>query len=327
MRRREFVAGLASAAAWRIAAHGQQRDRMRLVAILLPYPESDVNAQTRVRILRQELAKLGWLEGADIRFDVRWTTDNMDIVRAAAASLVGANPDAIVSYGDRVIAVFEQMTRTIPIVAMASELVGSGFVDSLARPAGNVTGFSVLEFSVIGKMVETLRQIAPGVSRVGMIYNPDNPVGAIYWRSFNTVAAQLAIEPLDYPVHGVAEIERAIASLAEHPNGGLIAAPDVTLIGLAAQVTSLAARYRVPTMYSTSLFTSQGGLASYGADINDMVRRQAAYVHRILRGEKPSDLPIQQPTSYQLVINLKTANALGLTIPETLLATADEVIQ
>jgi putative tryptophan/tyrosine transport system substrate-binding protein len=180
---------------------------------------------------------------------------------------------------------------------------------------------------VIGKMVQTLKQIAPRVSRVGMIYNPDNPVGVIYFRSFKAAAGRLAIEPIDLPIHGVADIELAVASLAEHADGGLIAAPDVTVITLARQVTSLAARHGVPAIYSMSLFTSQGGLASYGVDILDLIRRQASYVHRILRGEKPSDLPIQQPTSYQLMINLKTANALGLTVPEALLATADEVVQ
>jgi putative tryptophan/tyrosine transport system substrate-binding protein len=176
-------------------------------------------------------------------------------------------------------------------------------------------------------MMEMLRLIAPNVSQVGMIYNPDNPVTAIYVTTFRKVAAQLAIESVAYPVHNVEEIDRAIAGLAEHPNSGLIAAPDVTLMGRAAQVTEFAARYQIPALYHISIFPAVGGLASYGADIVDVVRRQAFYVHRILMGEKPSDLPIQQPTSYQLVINLKTAKALGLTIPETLLATADEVIQ
>ncbi len=327
MRRREFISALGSAATWPVLARAQQRGRMRQVAILLPYPESDVNAQARVRILREELAKLGWVEGADVHFDVRLTTDNMDVVRATAANLVGSNPDVIACSGDRVLAVLRDMTRSIPIVAVASELVGSGFVDSLARPAGNVTGFSAIEFTVIGKMLETLKLIAPSVSRVGLIYNPDNPIGAIYVRTFKTVAAQLAIEPIDDPVHNVAEIELAIARLAEHPNSGLVAAPDVTIMALAKQVTSLAAQYRVPAFYHLSMFTAEGGLASYGSDLTELVRRQAAYVHRILRGEKPSDLPIQQPTGYQLIINLKTAKALGLTIPETLLATADDVIQ
>jgi ABC-type uncharacterized transport system substrate-binding protein len=327
VRRREFIAGLSGSVLTPVAGHAQKRGRVRLVAFILPYAEDDANAQTRVRILREELTKLGWVEGIDIRFDVRFTNDNMDIVRATAGTLVESSPDVIASSGDRVVAVLLQLTRSIPIVATASDLVGSGFAGSLAHPTGNVTGFSTLEFSLVGKMVETLKLIAPNVSRVGMIYNPDNPVTVIYVRTFKNVAAQLAMEPVDIPVHSVEEIEHAIAGLATPPNGGLIAAPDVTLIGRAAQVTELAARYRIPALYHLALFTEQGGLASYGADIADMVRRQAFYVHRVLQGEKPSDLPIQQPTSYQLVINLKAAKALGLTVPERLLATADEVIQ
>jgi putative tryptophan/tyrosine transport system substrate-binding protein len=326
MRRREFIAGLSGAmAAWPLAARGQTR--VRVVGYLTPYAEDDENARARLRIFRQELARLGWSEGRDLQLEVRWTTDNMDRVRAEAASLVQAKPDVIACNGDRVVAVLRQLTRSIPIVATASELAGSGFVESLARPGANVTGFSVIEFSIIGKMLETLRQIAPRVSRVGMIYNPDNPVGAVYRRAFDGVTAQLGLLPIVFPVHGVADTERAIANLAEHPNGGLVVPPDVTVIALAAQVTSLAARHRVPAIYSASLYVKQGGLASYGPDLADILRRQASYVDRILRGEKASDLPIQQPTSYQLVINLNKAKALGLTIPETLLATADEVIQ
>jgi putative tryptophan/tyrosine transport system substrate-binding protein len=212
-------------------------------------------------------------------------------------------------------------------VAVASELVGSGFVDSLARPNANITGFSVIEFSVVGKMVDTLRQLAPGLSRVGMIYNPDNPVGAVYRRAFDAVTAQLGLQPIVFPVHGVADIKRAVANLSEHLNGGLIAPPDVTLLALATEVTSLSAQYRVPAIYADSVIVTGGGLISYGPDRLDLFRRAAAYVNRILKGEKPADLPVQAPSKYGLVINLKTANALGLTIPETLLATADEVIQ
>jgi putative tryptophan/tyrosine transport system substrate-binding protein len=325
MRRREFIARLAGAAAWPVAARGQSR--ARVVGMLIPYPEDDENARARFDVFRQELAKLGWSEGRDVKLDVRWTTDDMDRVRAEAANLVQTKPDVIASSGDRVVAVFRQLTNSIPIVAVASELVGSGFVDSLARPNANVTGFSTIEFSVVGKMVETLRQLAPGLSRVGMIHNPDNPVGTVYGRAFDAVTAQLGLQPIVFPVHGVVDIERAIVNLAEHLNGGFIAPPDVTVITLATQVTSLAAQYRVPAVYNVSLYAKQGGLASYGPDLFSIFRRQASYVDRILRGEKVSDLPIQQPTSYQLVINLKTAKALGLTIPETLLATADEVIQ
>jgi putative ABC transport system substrate-binding protein len=282
--------------------------------------------QAVFRAFQQELAKLGWSEGSDVHFDVRWTTDNMDLVRAAAADLVKLKPDVIVSNGDRVIPVLTQLTRSIPIVAVGSDLLGSGFVQSLARPGGNVTGFSIIEFSLVGKMVETLKRMAPGISRVGMIYNPDNPASAVYLNSFKAFAAQLAVQPIDLPVHGSADIERAIESLAEELNGGFIVPPDVTVFALATQITNLAARHSVPAVYSSISFVRQGGLACYSPDYLDLYRRVASYVDHVLRGEKPSDLPIQQPTNYKLVINLKTAKALGLKIPDTLLATADEVI-
>jgi putative tryptophan/tyrosine transport system substrate-binding protein len=324
MRRREFIAGIGSAVASPRVARSQAR--MRVVGILMPYPEHDKNARARFGVFRQELARLGWSEGRDVQLDVRWTTDDMDRVRAEVASLVRAKPDVIATTGDRVVAVFRQLTNSIPIVAVASELVGSGFVDSLARPNANITGFSTIEFSVVGKMVDTLRQLGPGLSRVGMIYNPDNPVGAVYRRAFDEVTTQLSLRPIVFPVHGVADIERAIANLAEHLNGGFVAPPDVTVFTLATQVTSLAAQYRVPAVYFDSVFVIGGGLISYGPDRLDLFRQTAAYVNRILKGEKPADLPVQAPSKYELVINLKTAKALGLTIPETLLATADEVI-
>jgi len=252
----------------------------------------------------------------------------MGLVRTAATDLVKLKPDVIVTVGDRIIPVLTQLTRSIPIVAVASDFLGSGYVESLARPGGNVTGFSLIEFSVIGKMVETLKQMAPGISRVGIIYNPDNPVGAIYLNSFKADAAQLAVQPIDLPVHGPAEIERAIGRLAEQPNGGFITPQDLTIAALATEITTLAARYRVPAIYSGSpFFVRRGGLASYGPDIVEVYRRQASYVDRVLRGEKPSDLPVQQPTNYQLAINLKTAKALGLAIPNTLMAIADQVIE
>src|SRR6516165_9283369 len=326
MRRREFITLLSgAAAAWPLTARGQAR--ARAVGYLMPYPENDEKAQTRVRAFRQELTRLGWSEGRDLRFDVRWTTDNMDRVRAEAADLVRSQPDVIASTGDRVISVLTQLTSSIPIVAIASELAGSGFVESLSRPGANVTGFSVIEFSVIGKMVETRRELAPSVSRVGMLYNPDNPVTAVYARALATVSAQLGFQPIGQPVHSATDVERAIANLAEQPNGGFITPPDITVIALAKQVTSLAARYRVPAVYSTSLYVQQGGLASYGPDPIGIYQGQASYVNRILRGAKASDLPIQQPTKYQLVINLNTARALGLTIPLTLQYAADEVIE
>ncbi len=327
MRRRQFIAGLGGAAAWPLAAWAQQAGRVRLVGILMPFPENDPEMRASVQAFRQELAKLGWSEGGSVKFDERWSTDNMDLVRAAAASLVELKPDVIVSAGDRVIPVLTHLTRSIPIVATGSDLAGSGFVESVARPGGNVTGFSVTEFSIIGKMLEALKRMAPDVSRVGMIYNPDNPVGAVYLRSFKAVTRELAVQPVDLPVHGLVEIERAIGGLAEQPHGGFLVPPDVTISILRAEVIALAARHRVPAIYPKSSYAMVGGLASYGPELVDVFRREAFYVDRVLRGEKPADLPIQQPTKYLLVINLKTAKTLGLTIPETLLATADEVIQ
>ena len=292
----------------------------------MPFSESNARVQARVRAFRQELAKLGWAEGSNVQFDVRWTTDEMDLVRAAAADLVWLKPDVIVTAGDRVIPVLAQLTRSIPIVAAGSDLAGSGFVESLARPGGNVTGFSVIEFSVVGKMVLTLKQMAPGISRVGMIYNSDNAVAAVYLNWFKAVASELAVQPIDLPVHGLSDIEHVIESLAVQPYGGFIVPPDVSMSALGKEVTLLAARHGVPAVYSNSVFVRQGGLASYGADTGEVWQGLASYVHRILHGEKPGDLPVQQPTSYQFVINLKTAKALGLDIPAKLLALADEVI-
>ena len=300
---------------------------MRLVGILMPFPESNTVMKANVRTLREELTKLGWSEGGNIKFDERWTTDNMDLVRAAAANLVELKPDVIVSAGDRVVPVWKQLTSSIPIVALASDHVGSGFVESLARPGGNITGVSIIEFSVIGKMLEILKRMAPGISRAGIIYNPDNPVGAAFSRTFEAAAKQLAVQPIDLPVHGIADIERAIGSLAEQPNSGFLVPPDLTVGTLRGQVTALAARDRVPAIYSSGTFMASGGLASYGSEVGDMFPRLASYVDRVLRGEKPADLPIQQPTKYRLDINLKAARALGLEIPPSVLVMADEVIE
>jgi putative ABC transport system substrate-binding protein len=298
-----------------------------MVGILAPFSASDAEAQIRVRAFRQELTKLGWSVGSNVQFEERWTTDNMDLVRAAAANLVELKPDVIVSSGDRVIPILLQFTRSIPIVAVASDLAASGFVESLRRPGGNLTGFSVTEFSVIGKMLETLRRLAPRISRVGMMYNPDNPVAATYLRWFEPSAGQFGVQPINLPIHDAASIERAIASLAEQPNGGVLFPPDVTIFSLRAQVSALLARYRVPAISIFSALTAAGGLVSYGPDRTAMFRQSASYVDRILRGEKPGDLPFQQPTTYRLAINLKAAKALDLTVPDTLLVAADEVIE
>jgi putative ABC transport system substrate-binding protein len=329
MRRREFITLLGSAAAaWPLAARAQQAPRLRRIGIFMPYPPTDAEWQMRVGALRQELQKLGWTGGNNIEFDERWTTDNMDLVRANAANLVELKPDAIVAVGARVIPVLMQLTRTIPIIIPgAVDAVGSGYIESLARPGGNVTGFSTMEYSVIGKFLETLKQIAPGTSRVAMIYNPDNPSAVQIRRLFESSAVPLSLEPINAPIHGIADVERAIEAISEKPNGGLFFSPDVTTFALRDQINRIAVRYRVPAIYTDRIIVASGGLISYDADRTEIWRRAASYVDRVLRGEKPAELPFQQPTKYQLTINLKTAKALGLTVPPTLLAIADEVIE
>jgi putative ABC transport system substrate-binding protein len=331
-RRREFIAliggGCLLLAVKMKRAWGQQPRRVRRIGILMPYPERDTESQTYVRAFRQELARLGWSEGGNVRFDERWSTSNMDLVKADAANLVALNPDVIVIVGDRVIPILTKLTRSIPIVvALTSDPIASGAVESLARPGRNVTGFSLIEFSIFGKMLETLKGLAPGISRVGMMYNPDNPVGAAYLRAFEMVAEPLGIQPIDSPIHDLADCERAIASLAEQPNSGVLIPPDVTIFALREQVSVLLASYRVPAISIYSALTAAGGLVSYGPDRTAMFRQSASYVDRILRGEKPGDLPFQQPTTYRLVVNVKAAKALGLTVPDTLLVAADEVLE
>jgi putative tryptophan/tyrosine transport system substrate-binding protein len=327
-RRREFITLLGGAAAWPFAARAQPRERVRRIGILMPYRKVDTEIQARVQAFRQELARLGWSEGSNVQFDERWSTDAMDLVRADATNLVALNSDVIVTAGDRVIPILTRLTRSIPIVVAAtSDPIASGAVESLARPGGNVTGFSLIEFSMFGKMLEILKRLAPGVSRVGMMYNPDNPVGTAYFRSFEMIAGQLAVQPINLPIHDIADVERAIASLADQPNSGILCPPDLTITSLRTQVSALLARHRVPAIFTFSVFTAAGGLVSYGPDIVVIYRQSASYVDRILRGEKPGDLPFQQPTIYRLVINLKTAKSLGLTVPDTLLVAADEVIE
>ena len=329
MRRREFIALVGgAAAAWPFSARAQPRERVRRIGILMPIPKVEREIQTWVQAFRQELARLGWSEGSNVEFDERWSMDNMDLLRADAANLVALNPDVIVTLGDRVIPILTKLTRSIPIVVAAtSDPIASGAVESLARPGGNVTGFSLIEFSMFGKMLEILKKLAPAISRVGMMYNPDNPVGAAYFRSFEMIAGQLPVQPINLPIHNIADVERAIASLAGQPNSGVLCPPDLTISSLRTQVSALLVRHRVPAIFTLPAFIAAGGLVSYGPDRLVMFRQSASYVDRILRGEKPGDLPFQQPTIYRLVINLKTAKDLGLTVPDTLLAAADEMIE
>ena len=327
--RRRFVRLLGgAAAAWPLVAQAQQDERVRRVGIVMPYPRGDSENEARVRAFKQELAKLGWTDGGNIRFDERWTTDDMSRVWAEAASLMASNPDVVVATGGRVVPVLMQLSRSIPIVLPGvSDPVGVGWVQSLAHPGGNVTGFTSLELSTLGKSLEILKQIAPAVVRVALIYNPDNPNSVHYRRISEAASAPLAIEVIDHPIHGLADIDRAVTNLADRGNSGIFFLPDLTTNALRDDVVGLVARRRVPAIYSEPFFVKLGGLAFYGADRLEGFRRSAGYVDRILRGEKPGDLPFQQPTKYELILNRTAAKALGLELSPALLALADEVIE
>ena len=328
MRRSEFITLLGGAATvWPVTLLAQQGGRMRRIGILMPFPPSDTEVQSRVSALRQELQRLGWTRGVNIEFDERWTADNMDIVRTSAANLVELKSDVIVAVGGRVIPVLMQLTRTIPIIIVCVDAVGEGYAKSLAQPGGNVTGFTILEFSILSKILDTLKVLAPTTSRIAMVYNPDNPSTAQFRPLFESFALPLSVQPIAAPVHNIADIERAMEALATQPNGGVFFPPDLTTFALRDQVSDIIARLRLPAIYTDRLFVVSGGLASYDADRTDIFRRTASYVDRVLRGENPGDLPFQQPTKYQLTINLKAARAIGLTIAPSLLGTADEVIE
>jgi putative ABC transport system substrate-binding protein len=329
MRRREFITLVGSTVAgWPLAARAQQGQRMRRVGILMPYPPSDAENRSRIDAMQEELRRLGWSRGDNIEFDERWTADNMEMVRANAANLVELKPDVIVAVGGRVIPILMQLTHTIPIVLPGTaDPVGTGYVKNLARPGGNVTGFTLMELSIFGKLLDLLKQIAPDTTRIGLVFNPDNPSSVVFRRQIAGFAGPLGIEPIDFPIHGLADIDHAIATLAEQPNAAVYFLPDITVQAMAQRVVELVRQRRLPTIYTDLAYVKAGGLAFYGVDRMDVFRQAAGYVNRILRGEKPGDLPFQQPTKYQLVINLKTAKALGLPIPQALQASADEVIE
>jgi putative ABC transport system substrate-binding protein len=329
MRRREFITLLGSAAAvWPLSVRAQRGEPKRRIGILMPYPPTEVDVVQRVLAFREELQRRGWTPGTNAQFDEQWTGDDMDLIRSAAANLVELNPEVILATGGRVIPILMEMTHTIPvIVAGGSEPVARGYVESLARPGGNVTGFANAELSVIGKMLQTLKEIAPQVSRVVLMFNPDNPGTSLVAHEFESAAGSLGVESTVARVHGLADIEQAVAEAAARPNGGIFVASDLTLSKFAEQTAAAVARHRLPAIYPERRFVAKGGLAYYGSDRIELYRNAAVYADRILRGEKPGDLPYQQPTKYDLVINLKTAKVLGLTLPPALLARADEVIE
>jgi putative ABC transport system substrate-binding protein len=328
-KRREFISLLGGAAAWPLAARAQQADRMRLIGVLMAYAESDPEGQAWVAAFRERLQKLGWVEGHNIRIATRWATPDVEAMQRFAKELVALQPDLILSQSTPTTAALLQHTRTIPIIfANIADPVGSGFVASFSRPGGNATGFVLFEPTMAGKWLELLKEIAPRVNRVAFLFNPATATYFEYYTTpFKAAAASFGVEAIAAPVHDRSELESAFAAQAHEPNGSLIVLPDSFLNAHSVEITSLAARYRLPAVYPYRLYTKVGGLLSYGNDVFDNYRRAAGYVDRILKGEKPGELPVQAPVKFELVLNLKIAKDLGLTLPPTLLARADEVIE
>jgi ABC-type uncharacterized transport system substrate-binding protein len=330
MKRREFITLIGGAAVtWPLAARAQQPERMRRIGVLMSYAESDGEGQALVAEFRKGLQKLGWAEGRNIRFDYRWGALDAELMQRFAKELTALQPDLIFSHNTPTTAATLQQTRIIPIIfAVVADPVGSGFVESLPQPGGNVTGFINLEPTMAGKWLELLKEIAPRVNRAAFLFNPaTTPYRDIYLNPFKAAARSFAVEAIAAPVHDRSEFESVVAAQAREPNGGLIAMPDSFLNAHRVEVTSLAARYGLPAVYPYRFFTEVGGLLSYGTDQPDNFRRAAVYADRILRGTKPNELPVQIPFKFELVINLKTAKALGLDVPFLLQQRADDVIE
>jgi putative ABC transport system substrate-binding protein len=326
MNRRETITLLGGAAAWPLAARAQRGDRVRRIGVLVGFDENDPDGKLRYSAITQVLAGLGWTDGRNVRIDLRWAGDDNNRIRALAQELVGSQPDIIVTGAIPVTAAVQRETRTIPIVFVTGgDPVAGGLVLRLDRPGGNVTGFALYEASLGGKWLELLSEIAPGLKRAAIMFNPDTNAVSVYRPSFETAARSLKVVPITAPVHSDAEIETAITALGREPGGGLVVPGGFTLTHRAS-IISAAARNNVPAVYARSEFVRDGGLLSYGPDPVDNWRRAASYVDRILRGEKPGDLPVQFPTKFEMVVNRKTATALGLTVPNSILVRADEVI-
>jgi putative ABC transport system substrate-binding protein len=329
MKRRAFITLLAGAtAASPIAAHAQQPERMRRIGVLMNFAADDPEGQARLLAFAQALAQSGWTDGRNARIDIRWGAGDPERIRKQAAELVALAPDVMLASGGTTLGPLRQVSRTVPTVFTgAGDPVGAGFVDSLARPGGNATGFIAFEWSVSGKWLELLKEIAPGVTRAVVLRDSELGSGASQFAVIQAMAPSLRVEVNPVNVGGAAEIERAVAAFARAPNGGLIATGGGRVRSHRDLIVKLAARHKLPAVYYDRVFVDPGGLISYGPDFVDQFRRAASYVDRILKGEKPADLPVQAPVKYELVLNLKTAKALGLTVPDTVLARADEVIE
>jgi putative ABC transport system substrate-binding protein len=328
MRRREFISLVGGAAAWPIAVRAQQPEGLRRVGILVNLGPNDANAQANLATFLHSFKQLGWTDGKNVRIETRWGGGHASGISKQAADLVALAPDVILATGTTAMGPFLQATRTVPIVfVQVADPVGAGFVNSLARPGGNATGFLQFEYSLSGKWLELLKQIAPGVTRVAVLRDPAITAGIGQFAVIQSVAPSLGVDVSVINLRHADEIERAIAAVAQAGNGGLILTASALAVFYRKLIIELAARYRLPTVYYRRYFATSGGLVSYGYNSAEQFRRAASYVDRILKGEKPSSLPVQAPTKYELVINLRTAKALGLTVPPTLLSRADEVIE
>jgi putative ABC transport system substrate-binding protein len=328
MRRRDFLTLVGSTTAWPLAARAQQPDRMRRIGVLVSLAADDQEAQARLAAFLQGLQQLGWTVGRNVRIDYRWGGGDAERIRGYAAELVALAPDIILASGGVTVAPLQQATRTVPIVfASVIDPVGAGYVASLARPGGNATGFTQFEYGISGKWLELLKEIAPGVTRAAVLRDPATAAGIGQLGAIQSVAPAFGVEVSPIDVRKAGEIERAVAAFARGSNDGLIVVPAALAIVHRELIITLAARHRLPAVYPLRFFVTSGGLISYGSDSIDAYLRAAGYVDRILKGEKPADLPVQAPTRYELAINLKTAKTLGLNVPSALIARADEVIE
>jgi putative ABC transport system substrate-binding protein len=329
VKRREFIALVGGAVAWPGAVKAQQRERLRRVGVLMGIAESDADARPRANAFQQGLQQLGWVEGQNLRIEYRWAAADPERIRTHTVELVALAPDLILANTTPVVVALRKATRTIPIVfVQVVDPIGPGFVSSLARPGGNITGYVNFEFSMAGKWLETLKKISPSVTRAGIVYNPETaPFGASFVRVIDAAAPSFAVDAVRILVRTVAELESGVAAFATKPNGGLIILPDLFNTSQRDTIIGLAARHRLPAIYPLRYFAESGGLISDGVDTVDLFRQSASYVDRILNGANPGELPVQQPSKFEFVINLKTAKALGITVPPSLLARADEVIE
>ena len=326
--RREFNKLLGGAVAWPLVARAEPADRMRRIGVLMGVAENDPEGQAGVAAFQQGLADLNWADGRNVRIEYRWAAGDVDRIRAYTRELVALAPDVLVGNGTPALRALRDATHSIPIVfVLVNDPVGQGFIANLARPGGNITGFTIFEHAFAGKWLEMLKEVVPGIIRVAVLQNPDHPAWNSYLRAIGAVASGMGVEVTAAPVNTAADIQAAIPAFALVPNGGLILLPSPVATAHRELIASVALRRGLPSIYLSRIYPMSGGLMSYGINLIEPYRQAAVYVDRILRGEKPADLPVQAPTKYELVVNVRTAKALGLEIPPSLLARADEVIE